>query len=125
MTDHMLPIIRQMIDAPDDRARAGVLLAVPDTVLMKHREQFEAVCRRAGFDLGQHFIDIRRASWHAVRGPDGRHVNPLFEDARAALAEFAAHGAGDASAHQAARPSEGPAGGQPPAGGDPAREAQR
>lgn len=27
------------------------------------------------------------------------------------------------SAHQAARPSEGPAGGQPPAGGEPGREA--
>lgn len=90
MTDTMLPVIRQMLDADDDRTRARILLVVPDTVLMKHREQFEAACRRAGFAVGQHYIDIRRASWHAVRGGDGRHVNPLFEESRAAMAAFAA-----------------------------------
>ena len=89
MTDTMLPIIRQMHDAETDAARARILLIVPDAVLRRYREVFEAACKRAGFDLGVAFIEIRRAEWHAVRGADGRHSNPLFADVRAAVAEFA------------------------------------
>lgn len=89
MTDSMLPIIRQMLDAESDRARAGVLLAVSDQVLMKYRDVFEATCRRAGFDLGVEFIAWRRAAWCAVRQQDGR-LKPEFEDVRVAFARFAA-----------------------------------
>ncbi|MHB2265017.1 hypothetical protein [Aliihoeflea sp. PC F10.4] len=89
MSATLLPIIRQMHDAADDRARARVLLAVSDTVLMRHREVFERACARAQFEIGRQYIDVRRASWHAVRGDDGRHKNPLFEDARQAMSEFA------------------------------------
>ena len=71
MTDTMLPIIRQMHDAADDHARAAVLLCVPDSVLLKYRDVFEAACRRAGFNLGLSYIDVRRAAFCAVRGPDG------------------------------------------------------
>lgn len=88
MTDSMLPIIRQMHDADDDRARGRVLLAVSDQVLCKYRDVFEAACRRARFDAGLAFIDVRRAAWCAVRAQDGTHRNPLFEEARAAMAEF-------------------------------------
>jgi hypothetical protein len=87
--DTMLPIIRQMHDAESDQERARILLAVPDAVLRRYREVFEAACLRAGFDLGVSFIEIRRAEWHAVRGPDGRHANPLFADVRQAFAAFA------------------------------------
>lgn len=93
MTDFMLPIIRQMHDAADDRVRARLLLEVPDTILMRHREVFEAACRRAGFDLGLQFIDMRRAGWHAVRGSDGLHKNDLFDEVRSAFARYAAGGA--------------------------------
>lgn len=93
----MLPIIRQMHDAADDQARALVLLTVPDSVLMKYRDVFDAACRRAGFDLGLSFIEIRRAAFCAVRGPDGRHVNPLFAEVTAEFAAYAAVGkAGEA-----------------------------
>lgn len=88
-TDSLLPIIRDMHEADDDRARARVLLAVSDAVLMKYRPVFDASCRRARFDLGLSFIDVRRAAFHAVRGPDGRHRNTLFEEARAEFAAFA------------------------------------
>jgi hypothetical protein len=92
MTDSMLPIIRQMHDAADDHARALLLLTVSDRILCQYREVFEQACRRARFDLGLQFIDIRRAEWSAVRGPDGQHKNPLFADVRQAFAEFAAAG---------------------------------
>lgn len=92
MTDSMLPIIRQMHDAEDDRARALVLLSVPDRILMRYLDVFVTACRRAQFEAGEQFIDIRRAEWSAARGPDGQHKNPLFADVRQAFAEFAAAG---------------------------------
>ncbi|WP_309086444.1 hypothetical protein [Chelativorans sp.] len=89
MSDTLLPIIRQMHDARSDEERARLLLCVSDAVLMKYREVFEQACTRAGFDVGLQFINVRRAEWHAVRGPDGRHKNALFEEARESLAGFA------------------------------------
>lgn len=87
--NQQLPIIRQMLDAESDEARARILLVVPDVILMRHREVFEKACRLVGFELGEEFIAIRRAEWHAVRGPDGRHQRVLFSEARAAFVEFA------------------------------------
>lgn len=87
--DSVLPIIRQMNEARSDEERARILLAVSDAVLMKYRPVFERACERAGFARGLEYIDVRRAAWHATRGPDGRHKNPLFEDVRALFATFA------------------------------------
>ncbi len=89
MSDTMLPIIRQLHDAPDDRARARLLLAAPDAVLAKYRDVFDAACRRAGFAAGLRFLDWRRAAWCAVRRPDGT-LPPEFEEVRVAFAAFAA-----------------------------------
>ena len=89
MTDTLLPIIRQMHEARTDEERARLLLQVPDAVLMKYREVFERACEHAGFDLGLQFITVRRAAWHATRGPDGNHKNPLFEQIRETFASFA------------------------------------
>ncbi|MGE0425289.1 MAG: hypothetical protein AB7O88_23725 [Reyranellaceae bacterium] len=89
MVDTMLPILRQLHDAPDDRARARLLLATPDAVMAKYRPVFEAACRRASFDLGLEFIQWRRAAWHAVRGPDGHFLKPDFDQVRIAFAAFA------------------------------------
>ena len=72
LSDSMFPLLRQMHDAADDRARAGILLRVPDMALAKYRGPFEAACRRAGFDAGEAFIGIRMAALHAVRDPFGR-----------------------------------------------------
>ncbi|MBI1620137.1 hypothetical protein [Aquamicrobium zhengzhouense] len=84
----LLPIIEQMYQAEDDRARARILLQCPDIILLKYRELFEAACRRAGFDLGLEFIELRRVGWHEVRGPDGRRKGGEHELAREAFARF-------------------------------------
>ena len=102
MPDTMLPIIRQMHDAADDRERALVLLSVSDAVLMKYRHVFEAACRRARFDAGVEFVAWRRAAWHAVRGADGLHKRAEFEAVRAVFAAFAA---GDGTAASGDSPS--------------------
>lgn len=90
MTDTMLPILRQMHNAADDRARARLLLMVPDAILMKYREVFEGACRRARFDMGLEYVSWRRAAWHAVRSEDGR-LRDEFEQVRVAFVAFA-HG---------------------------------
>lgn len=89
MTVTTLPIIRQMYDADGDRQRATILLSVPDAVLMKYRPAFEGACMQAGFDLGLQFIEFRRASWHAVRGVNGLHIDPKFNQVRVTFAAFA------------------------------------
>lgn len=85
----MLPIIEQMHNAEDNRARARILLRCPDMVLIKYREVFDAACRRAGFEAGSDFIELRRSTWHAIRDADGRLDDPLFEQAREAFARYA------------------------------------
>lgn len=83
-----LPVIREIHEAESDRERASILLRVPDTVLMKYREVFEAACRRVGFDTGLEFINWRRAGWSAVRQADGSPRSD-FEKVRRAFAAFA------------------------------------
>lgn len=89
MTDTMLPLIREMHDAADDRDRAGILLILPDAVLMKHREIFEAACHRARFEAGLQFIAARHAAWHQKRLDDGTLPDGPLDTMRAALAAFA------------------------------------
>ena len=89
LASSQLPIIRHMHDAADHHERAAVLLRVPDIVLMKHRGVFEDACRRAQFEAGIAFIEWRRATWHAVRDPDGQLADPEFDAVRSAFAAFA------------------------------------
>jgi len=71
MTDTMLPILRQMHDAADDRVRADILLRVPDTILLKFAPVFEKCCQRAGFEAGASFIVLRLVALQAVRDTGG------------------------------------------------------
>ena len=71
-TDSLLPLIRQFLDAEDDRARADMLLRLPDGVLAKYRQVFDGACRRVGFEAGLGFIDLRMVAWGAVRDELGR-----------------------------------------------------
>ncbi len=88
MTDTMLPIIRQMLDAEDDAARARILLNVPDLVLAKYRETFEQACRRARFDAGEEYITVRLATLLAVRDDMGNLPRELALAAKSYRAEM-------------------------------------
>lgn len=93
MTDTQLPIIRQMHDAEDDRARAGILLSVPDLLLAKFATVFDDACRRAAFDAGRDFIVVRLTAMRAVRDETGNLPTPVaaqLEEYRTTLAAFAA-----------------------------------
>ena len=99
MTDSMLPILREMHDAADDRARADILLRVPDTILLKFAAIFDDCCRRASFDAGATYVLLRLTGMRAVRGNDGTlpaDTVAHLDSYRAALAVFAGAGKVDA-----------------------------
>lgn len=91
--NEMLPVIRQMHDAADDRGRAAILLSLPDAVLLKHADVFAHACHRHGFSVGEEFVTLRYAAMHAVRDAAGllpASVTESLDTYRAALARFVA-----------------------------------
>ena len=99
MSDSMLPLVREMHDAADDRSRADILLRVPDTILLKYAEIFEKCCRKTDFQPGLDFILLRIVAMGAVRTEAG-HLPPEqiahLESYRSALALYACGEAGPA-----------------------------
>ena len=128
MSDSMLPILRQLLDADGDAVRAGVLLRLPDTILLKYRPAIEKACQRARFDAGLAFLDVRLAALRAVRGADGRLPPDYAADLERMLDAFAAAGQSAVGSRQsgeraAAGPTPpGPAG-HPPLKGEGGRLA--
>ncbi|RWK12516.1 hypothetical protein [Mesorhizobium sp.] len=96
MTDTMLPMLRQLYDADGDRSRADILLRMPDSVMLKYRGSIVECCRRASFEVGLAFVDMRTSILLAVRDENGRvpeDRTAMAERYRIALAEFARAGA--------------------------------
>jgi hypothetical protein len=95
---NQLPLIREMHDAPDDRARAEILLRLPDAVVLRHAPIFAEACRRARFEDGFVFVELRVAALMATRDAAGllpaRTVQEL-DALRAALARYCAGAGGD------------------------------
>mgnify|MGYP001119047857 CR=1 FL=1 len=90
--DAMIPIIRQLHDADGDQARARVLLAMPDTILLKFAGEIGNTCQRSGFEPGCQYVLRRVTLMRATRGKDGLIPPPLsddFDDFRQAFATFA------------------------------------
>lgn len=91
MIDTMLPILRQLYDAEGDRARADILLRMPDSVMLKYRSSIVECCRRACFEVGLAFIDLRVSVLLAVRDAEGRapaELSTIAERYRDSLADF-------------------------------------
>ncbi|RWG76153.1 MAG: hypothetical protein EOQ69_32450 [Mesorhizobium sp.] len=91
MTDTMLPMLRQLYDADGNRARADMLLRMPDSVMLKYRGSIVECCRRASFEVGLAFVDLRVAVLLAVRDANGRapaDLEGVAEKCRDSLAAF-------------------------------------
>lgn len=92
MTDSMIPLIRQLHDADGDAARARVLLAMPDTIILKHAGTIGTACLKAGFQAGAEYILRRVTLMKAVRNGEGLLPDPIaadFDAFRVAFAAFA------------------------------------
>jgi hypothetical protein len=90
----MLPIIRQLHDAEGDRARARLLLAMPDVVVLKYAKTIALACETARFQGGSEFVLRRVTAMRATRTAEGllpAHIADDFELFRTAFAAFA-HG---------------------------------
>lgn len=103
----LLPVIAQMRDADDDRARARILLALDDATVLKHAEIFQRYCRASRFDLGDEFVAMRVAKLRHTRDDRGRLPEPFdmeFLRFRAQFANYANFSAG--STNETARAAE-------------------
>jgi hypothetical protein len=87
----MLPMLRQLHDADGDHARADILLRMPDSVMLKYRAAIVESCRRASFEVGLAFVDLRTSILLAVRDADGRapaDLTDIADKCRDSLAAF-------------------------------------
>lgn len=99
-----LPIIQQMLDARDDRARADVLLRCPDSIMLKYAPVFRQACQATGFIAGEAFVEQRVACMLAVRGAAGGLPGRVALELETLRAELAAYAAGAEIQRAAERP---------------------
>ena len=64
-------VVDQLIEAPSDAVRAGILLRLPDAVIAAKAEQLQDGCADAGFKLGSEYVSIRLAHQSAMRDARG------------------------------------------------------
>lgn len=92
MTDAMEPVIRQLLEAPDHRARARVLLKLPDNLVLLCHDILAGALLAASFEAGLDFLDLRATLLRKVRDENGRVPQPLaaaLEDSRRRMVRHA------------------------------------
>jgi len=89
-----LPLIQQMQDAGDNRARADLLLRCSDGVVLKYADALVCLCRHAGFEVGEVFVQCRVAAMLATRTGAGGLPGRLAMDVETLRAALAAYSAG-------------------------------
>lgn len=78
----MFFVAEQLLDAPDNAVRAGILLRLPDAVIAAKAKHLQAACKEAGFLLGSEYVAIRHGYQSAQRDPRGNlpaHVTEQLE----------------------------------------------
>ena len=90
-----LPIVEELLDAPDDASRARWILNAPLDVLLRDQMQIRAALQRAGFQPGLTCLATEIAALCGTRCDDGGHPITLRvsrEYARLQLVEIARRG---------------------------------
>src|SRR5690606_19676895 len=77
--DGLFWITRQILRATDNAQRAGILLALPDRVLVTRPEELTEACDACAFGDGGDFIAVRAAAACANREADGQLPAALAE----------------------------------------------
>ena len=92
----VFPIINQLAAAPDNAARALILLQLSDQATLAYPMELSAACGRLGFEDGQLFVALRAALLCATRDQHGllpEKPAAELEHYRQALSHAAAMGA--------------------------------
>jgi hypothetical protein len=87
-----VPMIDQLHNAVDDRARADVLLRCPDAVMLKYETPFLNACRE--FPAGEHFVLQRTNAMRMVRNAAGGLPGRVALELETLRAELTAYAAG-------------------------------
>lgn len=97
----LLHIAEELAAATDNRARAALLLRVPDGILLSYHGQLGGICARHHFEAGVSFLAYRVSALCAVRDAHGLLPGRLageLEAWRTTMSRFAAgEGGTDAS----------------------------
>lgn len=64
-------VVEQLLEAPDNGVRAGILLRLPDAVVAAKAKQLQMACEQAGFTLGSDYVAVRHAHQSAQRDARG------------------------------------------------------
>lgn len=80
--DPLMPLARRLLSAGSNRDRAGMLLRVPDAVVLEQADALAEACRQAGFHPGADFITLRGVELHRVRD-----IHGMLPEAGAAVLE--------------------------------------
>ncbi|KOF17868.1 hypothetical protein AC244_16005 [Ensifer adhaerens] len=92
----LLPIVEELLDAPDDATRARWLLNVPLDVLLRDQMPIRVALQRSGFQPGLTCLATEIAALCGIRCDDGGHpitMRVSREYARLQLVEIARKGA--------------------------------
>lgn len=73
----MLPLIEELADAPDHKARARWLLEVPLAVIIRDQVTIHRLLSAAGFLEGLAYFAAEVAALSATRGRDGLAPNTI------------------------------------------------
>lgn len=87
-----LHLIEQLRAATGQPAMAGMLLRLPDALVLEHQIEILRACREQRFSAGAQFVDIRVAALCALRDRVGRLPDReagTLEQWRAAFAALA------------------------------------
>jgi len=64
-------LVDQLLEARNHHARAGLLLRVPDALLLTKADVMAEACTKADFPLGADYIAVRVSAMSAVRQVNG------------------------------------------------------
>ena len=64
-------VVEQILEAPDNSVRAGILLRLPDALIAGKSKQLQMACEEVGFNLGSDYVAIRHAHQSAQRDARG------------------------------------------------------
>ena len=68
----MFPLAQQILGAESDLDRVGLVLRIPDAILVAKGRILREACMSAGFRMGCQYLELRETALHANRDKNGQ-----------------------------------------------------